>query len=204
MRRAACASAIVLSILAAGCTSHGARDAPAPQAVAPPADDGTRGHLLAAEALCQQVAADPQLAPLRGRILPRDPKVPWTRDMMMIASYADERDRPLLLALDGKRAACRRALIEASPGQAVPFLDYWRRQDDAMVKLYNREIPIGSYNRAMAEAQGQLTIDVSNQNADRAVRANQPHDTVSPADRPAARGTAAASLDSFRALGARP
>lgn len=159
--------------------------------------------MVAAESFCQQLAADPQLAPLRGRILPLDPKVPWTRDMMTIASYVNERERALLVVLDGRRAECRRAEIEASPGQAVPLMNYWQRQDDAMVKLYNREIPISSYNRAMANAQTRFSEEVSYQQTDRAVRANAPPTDGAPNDASAMRAGAVPSLDSFRALNPR-
>jgi hypothetical protein len=199
MRRAARRGAIVLAILTAGCAGRGAPATPPPPPVAAaPQDGAARQRMAAAETLCQQLAADPGLAPLRGRILPRDPKVPWTRDMMTIASFANERDRALLVVLDTKRAECRRALITASPGQAVPFMDYWRRQDDALVKLYNHEIPIGTYNQAMADAQAQFSIEVSNQRTDRAVRVNG---GLSPGDAPTVRDGAAPSLDSLRALG---
>jgi hypothetical protein len=197
MRRAARRGAIVLVILTAGCAGRGAPEAPAPVATAPQ-DGAARQRMAAAETLCQQLAADPGLAPLRGRILPRDPKVPWTRDMMTIASFVNERDRALLIMLDTKRAECRRALITASPGQAVPFMDYWRRQDDALVKLYNHEIPFGTYNQAMADAQAQFSIEVSDQRTDRAVRVNGGR---SPGDAPTVRDGAAPSLDSLRALG---
>ena len=49
-------------------------------------------------------------------------------------------------------------MLAASPSQAVPLFDYWARQDAALVKLYDRHITIGSYNRAMADAQAQLAI----------------------------------------------
>jgi hypothetical protein len=202
MRRAARRGAIVLAILTtAGCAGRGAPAAAPPQPVATaPQDGAARQRMVAAETLCQQIAADPAFAPLRGRVLPRDPKVPWTRDMMTIASFVTERDRALLVVLDTKRAGCRRALITASPGQAVPFMEYWRRQDDALVKLYNREIPIGIYNQTMADAQTQFSVEVSNQRTDRAVRANE---GLSQGDAPTARDDTGPPLDSLRALGSR-
>ncbi len=157
--------------------------------------------MAAAEALCQQLAADPALAPLRGRLLPPDPNV-WTRAMMVDPGYVDTRDRALLRVMDDKRAHCRQALIAASPGQAVPLYDYWARQDAALVRLYDRQMPIGTYNRAMADAQAQFSIDLNPQRSDTAARANQPAADASPetvrrADAPQV------SLDSLRALGGR-
>jgi hypothetical protein len=204
MRHTVRRCSIILCLLAAGCAGRGVANNAPPTPPAPRQDDAqATQRMAAAETFCQQLAADPQLAPLRGRILPLDPKVPWTRDMMTIASYVNERERALLVVLDGKRAECRRALIEASPGQAVPFMDYWQRQDDAMVKLYNREIPISSYNRAMASAQTHFSEEVSNQQADRAARANQPPGDGAPNDASAMRAGAVPPLDSFRAFAPR-
>jgi hypothetical protein len=124
--------------------------------------------------------------------------------MMVDATYVDERDRALLRLLDERRARCRHALITASPSQAVPFLDYWGRQDAALVRLYDGRIPIGAYNRAMADAQQQFAIDVTNQRADSAVRANAK--IAEPPLQDATRRTDAAPAftpDSFRALGGR-
>jgi hypothetical protein len=204
MPSAARCGAILLSIFVSACASNGPARAPA--AAAPPPDPAARQRLVAAETLCQQLAADPQLAPLRGRLIAPEPTVPWTRAMMIDPSYVNERDRALLVVLDTRRAECRRALIGASPGQAVPFLDYWQRQDAALVRLYNREIPVGTYNRTMADAQAQFTIEVSNQQTDTAVRANQPHTDTTPSDSSAPRRSDAPSalpLESFRALGVR-
>jgi hypothetical protein len=159
---------------------------------------------MAAEALCQQLAADPQLAPLRGRLLAPDPTVPWTRAMMIDQSYVTERERALLVVMDTRRAECRRAQIAASPGQAVPFLDYWQKQDAALVQLYNRQIPIGAYNRTMADAQTQFAIEVSDQQTDAAVRAHQPVSDAPPDSATAQRNDAARlPLENFRALGTR-
>jgi hypothetical protein len=159
---------------------------------------------MAAETLCQQLAADPQLAPLRGRLLAPDPTVPWTRAMMVDQSFVSERERALLVVMDARRAECRRAQLTASPGQAVPFLDYWQKQDAALVQLYNRQITVGIYNRTMADAQSQFAIEVSNQQTDAAVRAHQPI-ADAPPDSSTPRGNDAARLplENFRALGTR-
>jgi hypothetical protein len=203
MRTSGRLGAVVVAGLLGGCAApvaHAPSSAPAAQAVATDA----RQRLSAAEALCQQLAADPALAPLRGRLLPPEPSVPWTRAMMVDTRYVDERDRALLVLMDERRARCRQALITASPGQAVPFLDYWGRQDAALVRLYDRRIAIGAYNRAMADAQAQFAIDVTNQRADSAARANQ-HIVEPPPQDPARRADPAPqySPDSFRALGGR-
>jgi hypothetical protein len=203
MRRSSYGGVVALSILVTAC---GGRTPSSDQAshAAPPSQPGAaRQQLLAAETLCQQLAANPQLAPLRGRLLPADPAVPWSRAMMIDQSYVSERDRALLVVMDTARAECRRALLSASPGQAVPFLDYWQKQDNALVRLYNREIPVSTYNRTMADAQTQFTIEVSNQQTDLAVRAHQPGGDMSPPESATARRTDAAPqlpLESFRAL----
>src|SRR5580658_6127842 len=169
MRRSSRCGVLALTILTMGCTGQTPSRDQATLAVPPPQPGAARQQLMAAEALCQQLAADPQLAPLRGRLLPADPAVPWTRAMVIDQSFVSERDRALLVVLDTKRAECRRAQFAASPGQAVPFLDYWQKQDAALVRLYNREIPVGTYNRTMADAQTQFAIEVSNQQTDTAV-----------------------------------
>lgn len=205
MPSAARYGAIILSMFVAACASHGAAPSRAPVATAPPPDPAVRQRLVAANTLCQQLAADPQLAPLRGRLTAPEPNVPWTRAMMVDQSFVSERDRALLVVMDTKRAECRRAMIDASPGQAVPLLDYWQREDAALVRLYNREIPISAYNRAMANAQAQFTIEVSNQQSDTAARAHQPR-TDTPSDSSTTRRGDSPSpvpVDSFRALGPR-
>lgn len=193
----------MLSILVTGCARPGS--APDPVIQAPASSSAARQQLIAAEALCQQLAADPQLAPLRGRVLAVDPATPWTRAMMVDQSFVNERDRALLIVMDSKRAECRRAQIAASPGQAVPFLDYWQKQDSALVRLYNREISIGTYNRTIADAQTQFAIEVSDQQTDVAVRAHQPVGDAPPGSTTARRNDAAPQLplESFRALGTR-
>ena len=204
MARPAGLAAVLAALLAiAGCA------APAPRAAAPPpspaalaAQAETRQRLHAAEQLCQQLAADPALAPLRGRLLPPDPNGPWTRAMMVDPGYADARDRALLRVMDDKRAHCRQAMIAASPAQAVPLYDYWARQDSALLRLYDRQMPIGSYNRAMADAQAQFAIDLNTQRSDSAARANNPSPDALPDARPRA-DAPQVSLDSLRALGGR-
>lgn len=165
------ALAVAGSVLAAGCASR--TPTPAAASAPPPLVTEARQRLVDADGLCKQLAADPALAPLRGRLVAADPAQSWTRAMMTDPGHVDERDRALLLLLDERRAACRQAQFVASPQQTVPLLDYWRRQDAALVRLYQREITIGSYNRAMAEAQQQLSIDTTNMAADIAMRANQ-------------------------------
>ncbi len=176
MLRPACLGAALISVILTGCGGS-SRPAHPPPAALSPAQQAqsaeTRQRLIAAEGLCKQLAADPALTPLRGRILPPDAPVTWTREMMTDANQIDEHDRALLLILDERRAACRRAMFTASPDQAVPLLDYWQRQDSALIRLYQREITIGAYNRAMADAQAQLAIDTTNMAADSAARANQ-------------------------------
>lgn len=202
MRRSSYSGVVAVTLLLTGCAGQApSRD---PMIAAPPPSGAARQQLIAAETLCQQLAADPQLAPLRGRLVAAEPTTPWTRAMMIDPSYVSERDRALLVVMDTKRAECRRAQFAASPGQAVPFLDYWRKQDAALVRLYNREIPIGTYNRTMADAQTQLAIEVSDQQTDTAVRAHQPVGDAPPES--AARRIDAAPqlpLESFRALGTR-
>jgi hypothetical protein len=195
----------VIAGLVGGCAGAPARPAaapppPSPAALAAETESQQRRH--AAEALCQQLAADPALAPLRGRLLPADPKVPWTRPMMVDTAFADARDRALLRVMDERRAHCRQALLAASPSQAVPFYDYWARQDAALVKLYDHQIQIGSYNRAMADAQAQLAIDLNTQRSENAARANQPGLAPAPDATPRA-GAPPVSLDSLRALAGR-
>lgn len=203
MRNAAHLGAAIIAALLAGCAAgppaRPVPPPPSPAAQAAAAD--ARQRLGAAEALCQQLAADPAIAALRERGLSLDSGAQWTRAMMVDTHYVDERDRALLLQMDERRARCRQARITASPDQAVPLLDYWGRQDAALIQLYNRQIPIGSYNRAMADAQAQFSIDIANQRSDNAVRANQR--IASPPTMDAARRTGAAeamSPDSFRAL----
>jgi hypothetical protein len=199
MRRS---GALVVAGLLAGCVGA-ATPVPPPTSSAPHAATGARQRINDALALCRQLAADPALAPLRGRLLPPDPRVPWTRAMMVDVSYVTERDRALLIALDQRRARCRQAQIAASPGQAVPLLDYWGREDAALVQLYERRIPIGSYNRAVADAQAQFSIDLANQRSDNAVRANQ-HIAEPPTSEPARVEPAPQiPLDHLRALGGR-
>jgi hypothetical protein len=194
----------LLAGLVAGCAAAPARPAapppPSPAALAAEADAQQRRH--AAETVCQQLAADPALAPLRGRMLPADPKEPWTRAMMIDPAFADARDRALLRVLDERRAHCRQALLAASPGQAVPFYDYWARQDAALIKLYDRQIPIGSYNRAMADAQARLAIDLNTQRSENAARANQPGLAPAPDATPRT-GAPPVPLDTLRALAGR-
>jgi hypothetical protein len=203
MRGAAGLGAAVVAVLLAGCAGGPARPAPEPTAAPPsPANQAAaadaRQRLAAAEAVCQQVAADPTFAPLHGRVLTLDPSSTWTRDMMVDRHYVDARDRALLVVMDERRARCRQALITASPDQAVPLLDYWARQDKALVQLYDGRIPIGFYNRAMADAQSQFAVDVANQRADNAVRANE--HLANPPSSGAARVGAPISPDSYRAL----
>jgi hypothetical protein len=203
MRRSSYGGVVAFTLLLTGCAGQApSRD---PTIAAPPPSGAARQQLIAAETLCQQLAADPQLAPLRGRLAAADPAVPWTRAMMIDPSYVSERDRALLIVMDTKRAECRRAQFAASPGQAVPFLDYWRKQDTALIRLYNREIPIGTYNRTMADAQTQFAIEVSDQQTDTAVRAHQPIGDA-PLESATVRRTDTAPqlpLESFRALGTR-
>jgi len=199
MRGASGFGAAIVAALLAGCAAPSARPAHEPPAPAPPvAAADARQRLAEAEAVCQQVAADPALAPLRGRVLTLDPSSSWTREMMVDRHYVDARDRALLALMDQRRARCRQALITASPDQAVPLLDYWARQDDALVQLYDGRVPIGYYNRAMADAQSQFAIDVANQRADVAVRANE--HLANPPSEPRPGASAPISPDSFRAL----
>lgn len=191
------AAAVLVALAAAGCA---ARPTPAPGPAAAPTPPAAvsadaRQRLVEADGLCKQLAADPMLAPLRGRLIAPEAGQAWTRQMMTDTGHVDERDRALLLLLDERRAACRRAQYVASPQQVVPLLDYWRRQDAALVRLYQREMTIGSYNRAMAEAQQQLAIETTNMAADVAMRANQ-------GAAPPPTATAPPQLDpaSFRAL----
>lgn len=132
-----------------------------------------RQKLAAAEATCRQIAADPQLQPLRGRLMPYDQGQQWTREMMIDQKRVSDADRQLLALMDEKRAPCRQALLHASPAQTVPLFDYYQRQDQALVRVYNRQTTIGEYNRAMADAQAQLSIDVTNLQAENAARANR-------------------------------
>ncbi|MBI3514591.1 MAG: hypothetical protein HY060_11080 [Proteobacteria bacterium] len=204
-RSAGSVIALAAALLLAGCASSAPRAAapPPPSPAAQAAQAEARQRLHAAEQLCQQLAGDPALAPLRGRLLPPDPGVPWTRAMMVDPSYADARDRALLRIMDDKRAHCRQAMITASPAQAVPLYDYWARQDSALVKLYDRQMPIGSYNRAIADAQAQFAIDLNTQRSDTAARANNPSaDPPAPAAAPRP-DAPQVSLDSLRALGGR-
>jgi hypothetical protein len=206
-RRTAPAAAAIglIAGLVGGCAGAPARPAaapppPSPAALAAEAESQQRRH--AAEALCQQLFADPALAPLRGRLMPADPREPWTRAMMVDTAFADARDRALLRVMDERRAHCRQAMLAASPGQAVPFYDYWARQDAALVRLYDRQIQIGAYNRAMADAQAQLAIDLNTQRSENAARANQPGLAPAPEALPRA-GAPQVSLDSLRALAGR-
>jgi hypothetical protein len=176
---------------------------PRPAAPAQPAAQQVeaRQRLAAAETLCQQLAGDPQLAPLRGRLMAPEPRQPWTREMMIDTSRVNERDRTLLVLMDEKRAYCRQALLSASPAQTVPLFDYWHRQDTALVRLFNRETTIGDYNRAMADATAQFSIDVTNMQADIAARANR---AVVDAPMTTPRGDAGdVPVERFRALQAR-
>jgi hypothetical protein len=203
MRRSSCCGVVALTILVTGCAGQAPARDQAALAAPPPEPVAARQRLASAEALCQQLAGDPQLAPLRGRLLAPDPNVPWTRAMMIDPSFVSERDRALLVVLDTRRAECRRAQITASPGQAVPFLDYWQKQDAALVRLYNRQIPIGIYNRTMADAQTQFAIEVSDQQTDAAVRTHQPVADAPPESTTVRRNEAAPPpLENFRALGA--
>src|SRR5437764_256928 len=106
-RSAGSATALATALLVAGCASPTPRTAPPPSPAVQAAQAEVRQRLHAAEALCQQLAADPALAPLRGRLLPPDPGVPWTRAMMVDPGYVDGRDRALLGVMDDKRAHCR-------------------------------------------------------------------------------------------------
>src|SRR5277367_3405349 len=102
MRRSSCCGVIALTVLMTGCAGRTpARDQAA--YVPPPQPGAARQQLMAAEALCQQLAADPQLAPLRGRLLAPDPNGAWTRPMMVDQSYVTERERALLVVMDAKR-----------------------------------------------------------------------------------------------------
>src|SRR5579871_2873378 len=98
MRGARGLGVAIVAMLLAGCAGGPARPSseptpvpPSPAAQAAAAD--TRQRLAAAEAVCQQVAADPTLAPLHGRVLTLDPSSAWTREMMVDPRYADARDR---------------------------------------------------------------------------------------------------------------
>lgn len=194
-------AAAVAAQLIVGCAGPPPRPTPAPPSpAAQAAAADARQRLAGAEAVCQQVAADPALAPLHGRVLTLDPSSTWTRAMMIDQRYVDARDRALLVLMDERRAHCRQALITASPDQAVPLLDYWARQDKALVQLYDGRVPIGFYNRAMADAQSQFAVDVVNQRADNAVRANE-HLANPPSG--GARAGLQTSPDSYRALAGR-
>jgi hypothetical protein len=188
-----------LGLSLAGCAATPAR----PAAPAGPTQAEQRQRLMSAEALCQQLAADPQLAPLRGRLMAPDPRQPWTREMMINQRRASEQDRALLVVMDERRAHCRQALLAASPGQTVPLFDYWSRQDAALVRLYNGETTIGDYNRAMADATAQFSIDVTNLQADVAARANHPDASAAPATTPRA-NAADMPVERFRALLPKP
>ncbi|MBV8168400.1 MAG: hypothetical protein JO021_16520 [Alphaproteobacteria bacterium] len=155
--------------------------------------------MASAEALCQQLAGDPVLAPLRGRLMAPSPRQPWTREMMIDTSRATERDRDLLVLMDERRAYCRQAMLAASPAQTVPLFDYWTRQDAALLKLFNRESTIGDYNRAMADATAQFSIDATNLQADVAARANNPDTSAAPSAAPRA-NAADMPVERFRAL----
>jgi hypothetical protein len=179
----------------AGCGGTPAHPAAAPG----PSPAVQRQRLASAEALCQQLAADPQLAPLRGRLMAPDPRQPWTREMMVNQRRASDQDRALLVVMDERRAHCRQALLAASPGQTVPLFDYWSRQDAALVRLYNGETTIGDYNRAMADATAQFSIDVTNLQADVAARANHPDAGAAPAMTPRA-DAGELPVERFRAL----
>jgi hypothetical protein len=183
----------------AGCAGGGPPPRPAPPPPPSAEDVQTHQRLASAEALCQQLAADPALGPLRGRLMAPSPRQPWTREMMIDNSRANERDRDLLVLMDERRAYCRQAMLAASPAQTVPLFDYWTRQDAALVKLFNRESTVGTYNRAMADATAQFSIDVTNLQADVAARANNPDTDAAPSTTPRA-NAADVPVDRFRAL----
>src|SRR5260221_12949386 len=127
--------AALISAILTGCggSSRPAHPPPAPPSPAQQALSAeTRQRLVAADGLCKQLAGDPALAPLRGRILPPDATVTWTRAMMTDANQIDEHDRALLLILDERRAPRRRATFTARPHQAVPLLHYWLRHGPAL------------------------------------------------------------------------
>lgn len=189
-------AALVALLALAGCASAPpARNARPPLT---PQQIEQRQRLAAAEAQCRQIAADPQLAPLKGRLMPHDQGQQWTREMMIDQKRVTEADRALLVLMDEKRAACRQALLNASPAQTVPLLDYYQRQDQALVRVYNRQGTIGDYNRAMADAQAQLSIDLTNLQAETAARANR--EAIDPSAAAPRGDTGEVSLDRLRAL----